>query len=88
MRTCADLLEKKVDAVAGLESKCMGCPILLAKRVAQQLPIRFRFYAGLIDKIQGQTYPEDGDGVFKMVQYDRCLRWNSRLECYSCLRGQ
>lgn len=29
----------------------------------------WRYYAGFCDKIQGESFPEDGDGRIKMTQY-------------------
>ena len=63
----ADLVDAHTEEIAQLESQCMGCPMLLARRVVGSHSAVFRYYAGLTDKIAGTTYTEDGDGFFKMT---------------------
>ncbi|PVH72919.1 aldehyde dehydrogenase [Cadophora sp. DSE1049] len=70
MNRYADLLEKHLDEVAKLESICMGVPVHMAKWVLTVQASNFRYFAGMADKIAGETYPEDGDGYFKMVNYE------------------
>jgi aldehyde dehydrogenase (NAD+) len=70
MNRYADLVEKHVDQLALLETTNMGAPIILARALVQSHVASFRYYAGLVDKIHGETYGEDGDGLFKMVTYE------------------
>lgn len=65
----ADLVEKNVDRLAEVETIAMGMPITLARLLVQTLVQNFRYYAGLTDKVHGETYNEDGDGLFKMINY-------------------
>ena len=69
MNKLADLMEKDVDKLAKLETLCMGQPINVAKKFVASGPAYWRYYAGLADKIQGESFPEDGDGRVKMTQY-------------------
>lgn len=66
----ADLVEQHVDKIAHLESIAMGQPISIAKVMVSVQISSFRYYAGLTDKIPGESYPENGDGVVKMVNYE------------------
>ncbi|KJY00881.1 aldehyde dehydrogenase like protein [Zymoseptoria brevis] len=67
MLNCAKIFESRSDEIAKLESICMGCPMMLATKVASTLSGYFRYYAGLVDKVHGETYAEDEDGLFKMI---------------------
>ena len=70
MLKLADLIENNVERIAKLESIAIGQPIAVA-RFAVNAGVRFwRYYAGLTDKIPGETYPNDGDGMFRMVNYE------------------
>jgi len=68
----ADLLEQNAEEIAKLDPLCMGMPVAISKMV--QVPFcanSFRFYAGLADKIAGETYPPDTtDGFYKLVTYE------------------
>ncbi|KAJ9637545.1 hypothetical protein H2204_004694 [Knufia peltigerae] len=66
----ADLVERHKDAIARLESACMGQPISVAKGIVELQVANWRYFAGLTDKIPGETFPENGDGYFKMVNYE------------------
>ncbi len=66
----ADLLEQHAAEVASLESRCMGAPTFLARGLVDSQVASFRYYAGLVDKMPGENYPEDGDGLFKMIHYE------------------
>lgn len=65
----ADLLDKHADKVAHLESIAMGQPISTARVMISVQSAAFRYYAGLTDKLPGETYPENGDGLIKMINY-------------------
>ena len=66
----ADLVEQHIDKIAELESVCMGQPIMIAKKLVEMQVAQWRYYSGFCDKIAGQTFPENGDGYFKMVNYE------------------
>ena len=66
----ADLVEQHTDKIAHLESISMGQPISVAKKLVEMQVASWRYFAGLTDKIPGETYPENGDGIFKMVNYE------------------
>ncbi|WPH02462.1 Hypothetical protein R9X50_00532600 [Acrodontium crateriforme] len=66
----ADLLEKNVDMLASLESRAMGQPISLAKRMILGPAALWRYYAGYAGKVSGESFPPDEDGTYKIVQYE------------------
>ncbi|KAM5382490.1 hypothetical protein ACJZ2D_002494 [Fusarium nematophilum] len=66
----ADLLEDKADELALIETTNMGMPISMSRLIVAAQASSFRYYAGLVDKVHGETYNEDGDGVLKMVTYE------------------
>ena len=66
----ADLAEQHADKIAHLESISMGQPISVAKALVGMQVAQWRYYAGFTDKIPGETFPENGDGFFKMVVYE------------------
>lgn len=70
MNKYADLLEKHADQIALLETTNMGMPIVGSRMLVGAQAQAFRYYAGLVDKVHGETYTEDGDGLFKMVTYE------------------
>ncbi|KAH8688454.1 aldehyde dehydrogenase [Ilyonectria robusta] len=70
MNKYADLLEKHADQIALLETTNMGMPIVGSRMLVGAQAQSFRYYAGLVDKVHGETYTEDGDGLFKMVTYE------------------
>lgn len=58
----ADLIEKNADELATLESMDNGKPYFIARNVDIPLTIStFRYYAGLADKIHGETLPISGN---------------------------
>jgi aldehyde dehydrogenase (NAD+) len=66
----ADLLEQSTEKIARIETLNMGMPIIISRMLVNYQVETFRYYAGLVDKIPGETYPEDGDGQFKMITYE------------------
>lgn len=70
MNKFADLLEKNTDRLAELESKAMGQPITVAKRMIAGPVALWRYYAGYAGKVAGESYPENEDGTYKIVQYE------------------
>ena len=66
----ADLIDANAEKLASLETLCMGAPMSLMKQLVQAHSATFRYYAGLTDKIHGQSYTEDGDGLLKLINYE------------------
>lgn len=69
MMKMADLIEKDMEKFAKFETMCMGQPISIAMKFMSSVPAYWRYYAGFCDKIQGESFPEDGDKRMKMTQY-------------------
>jgi aldehyde dehydrogenase (NAD+) len=69
MMKMADLIEKNVERLAKFETMCMGQPISVAMKIVSFSPGIWRYYAGFCDKIQGESFPEDGDARVKITQY-------------------
>lgn len=69
MMKMADLMERDAERLAKLETLCMGQPISVALKFMSGVGKYWRYYAGFCDKIQGESFPEDGDGRVKMTQY-------------------
>jgi aldehyde dehydrogenase (NAD+) len=65
----ADLVEREAARLARLETICMGQPISLATKVVEASAAYWRYYAGFCDKVEGESFPEDGDGRVKIVSY-------------------
>ena len=70
MMKFAELLEKNADKLAELESKAMGQPISVAKRMIAGPVALWRYYAGYSGKVAGESFPPDEDGIYKIVQYE------------------
>ncbi|RMZ80121.1 hypothetical protein DV737_g3165, partial [Chaetothyriales sp. CBS 132003] len=66
----ADLLEQNSSRLADLESRAMGQPITVARRMILGSAALWRYYAGYVGKVAGESYPPDEDGTYKIVQYD------------------
>ncbi|GAB7331932.1 hypothetical protein MBLNU13_g03854t1 [Cladosporium sp. NU13] len=66
----AEILERESERLAGLESRAMGQPITLAKRMILGPAATWRYYAGYAGKVAGESYPPDEDGTYKIVQYE------------------
>ncbi|KAF2398374.1 aldehyde dehydrogenase [Trichodelitschia bisporula] len=66
----ADLLEQHAERLAKLESIAMGLPIIAAAGVGRGPAALWRFYASYAGRIAGESYPPDGDGTYKIVQYE------------------
>jgi acyl-CoA reductase-like NAD-dependent aldehyde dehydrogenase len=56
----ADLLEREADTIARLESQDNGRPIRETSAQSQIIPRWYRYFAGLTDKIEGETIPVRG----------------------------
>jgi aldehyde dehydrogenase (NAD+) len=70
MLKLADLIERDAERIAKLESISMGMPVAVAKFAVLSGVACWRYYAGLTDKIPGETFPDNGDGLFRMVYYE------------------
>ena len=66
----ADLIDENVDTLAAFETEAMGMPISGAKSVVGMCTGQLRYYAGLAGKIHGDTIPDDGSGLAKLVYYE------------------
>lgn len=69
MMKMADIVERDTEKLAMLETICMGQPINVAKKFTSGSVAYWRYYAGWCDKLEGESFPEDGDGRIKMTQY-------------------
>ena len=70
MLKLADLIERDAERIAKLESTAIGQPVTIARFAVLAGAACWRYYAGLTDKIPGETFPDNGDGVFRMVNYE------------------
>ena len=71
MLRLADLMEANLELLIKAEAEVMGMPITFARIFAQVAVIpAWRYYAGWADKVVGESYPVDGDGLYKVVQYE------------------
>lgn len=69
MLKMADLIERDMEKLAYIETISMGQPISTSRKFMEAVPAYWRYYAGYADKIGGESFPEDGDGRVKIVQY-------------------
>lgn len=65
----ADLVEQHIGRLKTLESLPTGKPVSGLDFDLTHMVQVYRYYAGLADKIKGDTYPED-NGVYKIVRYE------------------
>lgn len=70
MNEFANLLDANVEWLAVLEGKAMGQPVSIARANISIATSIWRYYAGAITSITGQTLPPDGDNLYKIVQYE------------------
>ena len=66
----ADLLEVNAERLGKMESAAMGQPITVAKGAVAGTANYWRYYAGYCGKIHGDSFVPDGDGTYKIVQYE------------------
>lgn len=66
----AELLSENMDRIADLESRAMGQPVTVAKKMITGAVGLWRYYASLAGKVPGDSYPPDGDNTYKLVQYE------------------
>ena len=81
----ADLIEKHADEISALESMDNGKPYFYSRNVDIPLTIStFRYYAGLADKIHGETLPISGN-IFGFLRKEpvgvagQIIPWNFPL---------
>ncbi|KAH9207558.1 putative aldehyde dehydrogenase [Leptodontidium sp. 2 PMI_412] len=66
----ADLIDANAHKLAALDSLCMGAPIAVAENfVVPQAAVAFRYYAGLADKIEGDSFAAE-DGTYRIVRHE------------------
>ncbi|KAF1933651.1 putative aldehyde dehydrogenase [Didymella exigua CBS 183.55] len=70
MLKLADLTDKHAEELALWEVKSMGQPIFQAKALYGFFGMVFRYYAGWTDKLPGEAWSENEQGLYKIVQYD------------------
>lgn len=72
----ADLTEKHAEDLALWETKSMGQPIGVANFVYALFGKVFRYYAGWTDKLPGEAWTEDEQGMYKVrrAYKDVCRR--------------
>ena len=66
----AELMELNVDKLVSLESRAMGQPVSMAKRMILGAAAYWRYYAGWAGKVAGESFPPNEDGTYKIVQYE------------------
>ena len=64
----ADLTDKHAEELALWEVKSMGQPITVTKFVYALFGKIFRYYAGWTDKLPGESWTEDEQGIYKVRQ--------------------
>lgn len=66
----ADLLEANAGEIAKAEVQAMGQPVgIMQGAIVPSCAGTWRYYAGWADKIEGQTFPEEG-GWWRCTQYE------------------
>jgi aldehyde dehydrogenase (NAD+) len=66
----ADLVEANAEEIAKAEVQAMGQPAALTQGfIVPSCASTWRYYAGWADKIEGQTFPEEG-GWWRYTQYE------------------
>lgn len=94
----ADLTDKHAEELALWETKSMGQPINIAKFIYALFGKIFRYYAGWTDKLPGEAWTEDEQGMYKVFSHlgsiednylttaiDRSVRSCWRLRWNRCL---
>lgn len=70
MNRMADLIEQNAERLGLLETLAMGQPISHSKMGVFFSAGWWRYYAGWADKLTGQVLPDQGEGVYRIVQYE------------------
>lgn len=81
----ADEIEAKAEELATLETRSNGKLIREMRAQVEGLPRWYRYYGGLADKIQGDTFPVEEEGMFTFTRMEpygvvgAITPWNSPL---------
>lgn len=81
----ADLLERDAELLAQLDARDNGKPISELRKQYAYLPQHWRYFGGLVDKLEAQVIPVDRDGVFNFTRHEpvgvvlAITPWNSPL---------
>ncbi|KAI1078993.1 aldehyde dehydrogenase family-domain-containing protein [Whalleya microplaca] len=70
MTRLAALIDEHAAELGKPETAAMGAPAFVAEHGAHNLAEGLRYYAGWTDKLAGETFPEAGDGVYRLVTYE------------------
>lgn len=85
MMRLADLLDANVERLARIETKDNGKILREMRALARALPVAYRYYAGMADKIQGETIPVNKPYVLNFTLREPIgvvaviVPWNSPL---------
>ncbi|KRD26468.1 carnitine dehydratase [Acidovorax sp. Root267] len=81
----ADLLERDAELLAQLDARDNGKPISELRKQYAYLPQHWRYFGGLVDKLEAQVIPVDRNGVFNFTRHEpvgvvlAITPWNSPL---------
>jgi aldehyde dehydrogenase (NAD+) len=81
----ADLLERDAELLAQLDARDNGKPISELRKQYAYLPQHWRYFGGLVDKIEAEVIPIDRNGVFNFTRHEpvgvvlAITPWNSPL---------
>ncbi|KFZ24418.1 hypothetical protein V502_01104 [Pseudogymnoascus sp. VKM F-4520 (FW-2644)] len=66
----ADLIEKRIPELAQVETLSMGVPLMLSQHFLYPWAVdSLRATAGYADKIEGQSFTDQDDGFYKIVEW-------------------
>lgn len=81
----ADLLERDAELLAQLDARDNGKPISELRKQYAYLPQHWRYFGGLVDKLEAEVIPVDRNGVFNFTRHEAVgvvlaiTPWNSPL---------
>jgi len=81
----ADFLERDAELLAQLDARDNGKPIAELRKQYAYLPQHWRYFGGLVDKIEAEVIPVDRNGVFNFTRHEpvgvvlAITPWNSPL---------
>ena len=65
--TLADLIEKRIETLARVETLSMGAPIMFTQHLLGPWSVSaLKAAAGYADKIEGQSFTDQDDGMYKV----------------------
>ncbi|KAF4554056.1 Aldehyde dehydrogenase-like protein 2 [Elsinoe fawcettii] len=70
MLAFADLVVERAEEIVYWETRLTGKPFAIAKYEAAACAEHFRFYAGMIEKFNGEAIPSDVDGYLRIVRLE------------------